>query len=173
MKQERPIRVLQVIDSLGIGGAETWLKLEPLFGRPGHTFLLMDLDTVLAGPVLDLRAQSDAPFFVDDEKLPEADSKRLYYDWERLSELDPNVQSAQRAFNSGQWFGTAGLLTREDFDPWINWTMPRTLRYPEYFMGGEQAVLNPIVALSSGHCCNKIVYKNLRAIGSDRMALLF
>ena len=28
------------------------VKLEPLFvfGRPGHTFLLMDVDTVLAGP---------------------------------------------------------------------------------------------------------------------------
>ena len=25
MKQERPIRVLQIIDSLGMGGAETWL----------------------------------------------------------------------------------------------------------------------------------------------------
>jgi hypothetical protein len=121
------------------------VKLEPLFGPAGHTFLLMDADTVLAGPVLDLRAPSDAPFFVDNEKLPKADSKRLYYDWESLSKLDPNVQSAQRAFNSGQWFGTAGLLTREDFDPWINWTMPRTLRHPEYFMGGEQGVLNYVV----------------------------
>jgi len=25
VKQERPIRVLQIIDSLGMGGAETWL----------------------------------------------------------------------------------------------------------------------------------------------------
>jgi hypothetical protein len=122
-----------------------FVKVEPLFGPRGHTFLVMDADTVLAGPVLDLRAQNHAPFLVDNEKLPEVDSKRLYYDWERLSKLDPNVQSAQRAFNSGQWFGTAGLLTREDFDPWINWTMPRTLRYPEYFMGGEQGVLNYVV----------------------------
>jgi hypothetical protein len=122
-----------------------FVKLEPLFGPPGHAFLLMDVDTVLTGPVLDLLARSDAPFFVDNEKLSEADSKRLYYDWERLSKLDPDVQSAQRAFNSGQWFGTAGLLTREDFDPWINWTMPRTLRFPEYFMGGEQGILNYVV----------------------------
>src|SRR5215472_14283278 len=43
------------------------VKLEPLFGPPNESFLVVDVDTAFAGRVLDLRAQSDAPFFVDNE----------------------------------------------------------------------------------------------------------
>ena len=85
------------------------------------------------------------PFFVDDEKLSDADFKRLYYDWTKLEKIDPKVQSARSAFNVGQWFGTAGAVKREDFDPWIKWTLPRQLRYPDDFMGGDQGVINYVV----------------------------
>ena len=60
------------------------VKLEPLFGPPGQRFLVMDVDTAFTGKVLDERAKSDAPFFVDDEVLSDADFKRLYYDWDKL-----------------------------------------------------------------------------------------
>jgi hypothetical protein len=121
------------------------VKLEPLFGPPGHTFLVVDVDTAFTGRVLDVRAQSDAPFFVDDEQLSDADFKRLYYDWDKLREIDPKAQPARTAFNVGQWFGTAGLVKREEFDPWIEWTLPRRLRYPQYFMGGDQGVINYVI----------------------------
>jgi len=121
------------------------VKLEPLFGPPGQKFLVLDVDTVFTGRILDFRAMSDAAFFVDDEKLSDADFKRLYYDWDKLAEIDPKVQSARIAFNVGQWFGTAGLVAREEFDRWIEWTMPRQLRYPDVFMGGDQGVLNYVV----------------------------
>ena len=121
------------------------VKLEPLFGPPGQRFLVMDVDTVFTGPVMDVRAESDAPFLVDDERLSDADFKRLYYDWEKLAGIDPQVQSARAAFNVGQWFGTAGLVTREDFDAWVEWTLPRRLRYPDLFMGGDQGVMNYVV----------------------------
>ena len=121
------------------------VKLEPLFGPPGHKFLVMDVDTIFTGRILDIRAASDAPFFVDDEKLCDADFKRLYYDWTKLQKIDPKAQCARKAFNVGQWFGTAGLVRREDFDPWIRWTMPRQLRYPDQFMGGDQGVVNYVV----------------------------
>lgn len=121
-----------------------FVKLEPLFGPPGERFLVLDSDTVLTGPVLDLW-NDDSDFVVDDETLPEADSKRLYYDWERLSASDPAVVPAHRAFNSGQWFGTAGLVRREAFDPWLEWSMPRRARHPQFFMGGEQGVLNYVL----------------------------
>ncbi len=121
------------------------VKLEPLFGPPGQRFLVMDVDTVFTGKVLELRAASDAPFFVDDEALSDADFKRLYYDWDKLASVDPDVQSARKAFNVGQWFGTAGLVKREEFDRWVEWTLPRKLRYPDLFMGGDQGVLNYVV----------------------------
>ena len=118
------------------------VKLEPLFGPPGQRFLVVDVDTVFTGRVLEVRAASDAPFFVDDERLSDADFKRLYYDWDKLAAIDPRVQSARTAFNVGQWFGTAGLVPREAFDPWVEWTLPRRLRYPDLFMGGDQGVMN-------------------------------
>src|SRR5207247_4099439 len=82
---------------------------------------------------------------VDDERQSDADFKRLYYDWDKLREIDPKVQSARAAFNVGQWFGTAGLVKREEFDRWVEWTLPRRLRYPEYFMGGDQGVINYVI----------------------------
>ncbi|HEY1750132.1 MAG TPA: hypothetical protein VGG29_02655 [Caulobacteraceae bacterium] len=121
------------------------VKLEPLFGPPGQRFLVMDVDTAFTGKVLDVRARSDAPFFVDDEALSDADFKRLYYDWDKLAEIDPDVQSARIAFNVGQWFGTAGLVRREEFDRWVEWTLPRRLRYPDVFMGGDQGIMNYVV----------------------------
>jgi hypothetical protein len=121
------------------------VKLEPLFGPPGQRFMVVDVDTVFTGEVLDLRVQSDAPFFVDNEQLSEVDFARLYYDWHKLREIDPDVQPATKAFNVGQWFGTAGVVNREEFDPWVEWTLPRRLRYPELFMGGDQGVCNYVL----------------------------
>lgn len=121
------------------------VKLEPLFGPAGQRFLVLDVDTVFTGTVLDLRGRSDAPFFVDDEKLSDDDFKRLYYNWDKLAGIDPKVQPATRAFNVGQWFGTAGIVKREEFDPWVEWMLPRRLRYPDLFMGGDQGVCNYVV----------------------------
>jgi hypothetical protein len=119
-----------------------FVKLEPLFGSPGERFLVLDSDTVLSGPVLDVWNDSRAPFLVDDEKQSEADTKRLYYDWEKVRLIDPCAQPPQFVFNSGQWFGTAGVLTRKDFAPWLAWTMPRRTIPPGHFMNGEQGILN-------------------------------
>jgi hypothetical protein len=122
-----------------------FIKLEPLFGPVGQRFMVLDVDTVFAGKVLEHRAYSDAPFIVDDESLPDANLKRLYYDWDNLRELDPKVQPARKAFNTGQWFGVAGIIKREDFDRWVEWTLPRRLRYPDRFMTGDQGVQNYVM----------------------------
>jgi hypothetical protein len=121
-----------------------FVKLEPLFGRRRERFLMLDSDTVMAGPVLALWSADDATFLVDEETQTEADIRRLYYDWRLLSQIDPKAQPPGFVFNSGQWFGTAGVLTRNDFSPWLEWTMPRQLRYPEIFKQGEQGILNYI-----------------------------
>ena len=122
-----------------------FVKLEPLFGPAGHRFMVLDSDTVFVGKVLEHRAQCDALFIVDEEELSDADSKRLYFDWDKVREMDPYVQPARRAFNTGQWFGVAGIITREDFDPWVEWTLPRRLKYPDWFMIGDQGVQNYVM----------------------------
>lgn len=132
---------------LPVGGDYGWgfVKLEALFAPRGERFLVLDSDTVLAGPVLDLWNESGASFLVDDEKQSDDDTKRLYYDWEKVSKIDPSANSPEFTFNSGQWFGTAGDLTHGDFEPWLAWTMPRKLRHPEAFMPGEQGILNYVL----------------------------
>lgn len=122
-----------------------FVKLEVLFGPPGERFLVLDSDTVLTGPVLDMWSDSRAPFLVDDEKQSEADTKLLYYDWEKVRTIDPGAQPPRFVFNSGQWFGTGGVLTRADFAPWVEWTLPRRLRHPEHFMPGDQGILNYVL----------------------------
>jgi hypothetical protein len=127
------------------------IKLEPLFGPPGQRFMVCDVDTVFTGPVLDERAKSDAPFYVDDEQLPDADSRRYYYDWDKMRAVDPKVVPAIPAFNVGQWFGTAGLVRREEFDGLVEWTLPRTLPYQSMFMGGDQGVMNYVLLKKEAH----------------------
>jgi hypothetical protein len=122
-----------------------FVKLEPLFGPAGQRFMVVDVDTVFSGKVLDAAADATAPFVVDDENLGEADLKRLYFDWDALRQFDRNVQPAWRAFNTGQWFGVAGVLKRSDFDPWVVWTMPRRLKYPQHFMTGDQGIQNYVL----------------------------
>lgn len=122
-----------------------FVKLEPLFGPRGERFMVLDSDTVMTGPVLDMWTKNDAPFLVDDQKQSNADARRLYYDWEKVREADRNARPSRFVFNSGQWFGTAGILVRDDFSPWVEWTMPRRLRYPNFFMPGDQGVLNYVL----------------------------
>jgi hypothetical protein len=122
-----------------------FVKLETLFGPPGERFLVLDSDTVISGPVLDLWSDSRASFLVDDEEQPEERAKAIYYDWEKIGQSDPSAQPPRFLFNTGQWFGTAGVLTRKDFSPWIHWTMPRTTTPPNTFMNGDQGLLNYIL----------------------------
>lgn len=136
------------------------VKLEPLFGPAGQRFMVCDVDTVFTGPVLDLW-QSDADFLVDNEHLPDAKFKNLYYDWDKLAAVDPDVQSARKAFNVGQWFGTAGLVERDQFDAWVEWTLPRKLRRPDVFMGGDQGIMNYVVLKQEAFAGVKIERRTL------------
>jgi hypothetical protein len=120
-----------------------FVKLEPLFTSPGERFLVLDSDTVVTGPILDLWPEGKGLFLVDDEKQPEEKMKQLYYDWDEMRSVHADVRRPEFVFNTGQWFGTSGVLTRDDFAPLLNWTMPRTLTGPTYC--GEQGVLNYVL----------------------------
>ena len=99
---------------------------------------MLDSDTVLTGPVLDAWSDSRALFLVDDKAESEETTKAIYYDWEKVRKIDQEARPPLFVFNTGQWFGTTGVLTRDDFAPWVEWTMPRKLRHPGYFMPGDQ-----------------------------------
>ena len=128
-----------------------FVKLEPLFGPQGERFMVLDSDTVFGGEVLGTWADSSADFLVDDEQQSEADTRRLYYDWRKVAAVDPAARPPQFVFNSGQWFGTAGVIVRSDFALLMDWSgMPPKLLHPDLLMPGDQGVLN-YVSEPEGH----------------------
>lgn len=117
-------------------------KLEPLFQNEKRSFLVLDADTVLTGPVLNTTAYVNADFIVDEEVQPAEKIKLLYYDLARIGTIDAEFKFPGYNFNTGQWFGTSGIISRNDFDGLINWTEPPAAKFPDIIFQGEQGHLN-------------------------------
>lgn len=117
-------------------------KLETLFNDNGKCYLVIDADTVLTGPVLNTVNNVNAHFVVDDEVQPEEKFSILYYDLKRIAGIDKTFVYPGYSFNTGQWFGTAGVICRKDFDGIINWTEPPSSKFPGIIFQGEQGHLN-------------------------------
>lgn len=134
-----------VHDAAVAAGDYGWgfVKLEPLFGPAGERFLMLDSDIVITGRVLD--DQSDAPFVVAVEDFTEENIRSHFYDWRKVREIDADARAPEYVFNSGQWIGTSGVLTRADFAGLVRWSLPRTLRYPDHFYPGDQGILNYVL----------------------------
>jgi len=133
-----------------VGGADLpvgdygwgFVKLEPLFGPPGERFLVLDSDTVMTGPVLELAACHDEDLIVDDENQSPEGAKTIYYDSERAAEEGSSVPDPAFLFNTGQWFGRSGILSRGDFGGLVQWGFPPRLTNPRVFRNGEQGIFN-------------------------------
>ena len=122
-----------------------FVKLEPLFRPAGERFLVLDSDTVITGPVLDLAAEREEDFIVDDEVQPAERAQAIYYDCVRAAEERRPIRTPAFLFNTGQWFGKSGVLSRRDFARFIEWGFPPRLTRPSIFKNGEQGVLNHVV----------------------------
>ena len=122
-----------------------FVKLEPLFQKPGEKFLVLDSDTVITGPVLDWAVSQDADFIVDDEDQPPEKVRSIYYDCDRAVQDGVPLSDADFVFNTGQWFSRSGILTREDFRGLVQWGFPPRLTNPHVFKNGEQGILNFVV----------------------------
>lgn len=122
-----------------------FVKLEPLFAPPGEQFLMLDSDTIMTGPVLDLAAELEADLIVDHEVQVPDRGREIYYDPSQATEHGMPMREADFLFNTGQWFGKTGILKREDFAGLIHWDEPRRLVYPIAFKNGDQGVLNYVV----------------------------
>jgi len=117
-------------------------KFEPLFREGRESFLFMDADTVMTGPVLDLVRDMDADFIVDEEVQSAAELAKLYYEPDGLKKLHPDFRYPGYSFNTGQWFGTSGFLNRSDLDEFVEWTPGPKLRHPEVFKQADQGLYN-------------------------------
>ena len=119
-----------------------FVKLEPLFSDRRERFLMLDSDTVMTGPVLDLAMTHTEEFVVDGEAHTKEQSAAIYYDYERAAAEGMTVREPAFLFNTGHWVGTSGVLCREDFRGLIRWEFPRTLTNPRVFKNGEQGLFN-------------------------------
>jgi hypothetical protein len=122
-------------------------KLEPLFLEERKCFLMLDADTVITGPVIDLVKDIEADFVVDEEVQPATRFNEIYYNLERIHEVVPDFIYPGYSFNSGQWFGTSGLFKRSDFDVSLNWTNPPVPKFPNIIFNGDQAHINFLLHL--------------------------
>ena len=131
-------------DRCGLGFAKIELLLRPIRER----FLVVDADTVMCGPVLRQLEQFSDDFIVPGRPIDnprDASFKSIYFDLDRLLERDPDFRFPGYAFNTGVFVGTSGLLTRDVFDPHLNWTSPVRLKAPEIFSCADQGLLNYVL----------------------------
>lgn len=122
-----------------------FIKLEPLFRPSGEHFMVLDSDTVFAGPVLEWADKCDADFVVDNEDLSEDIVSRMFVDVAKSEEEGNPVPRPKFVFNSGQWFGKSGLINREDFRGIVDWGSSPRLVNPRVFKNGEQGAFNFVV----------------------------
>jgi len=120
-------------------------KLEVLFPENKETFFVIDADAVITGPVIDLARNTDADFIVDREEQPVKRFNEIYYNLERINELDKEFVYPGYSFNSGQWFGTSSVIRREDFNKTLNWTEPPLTRDKNIVVNNDQGHLNFII----------------------------
>lgn len=132
------LNVFETNDTFGWG----YGKLEPLFLKKKESFLVLDSDTVIVGDILSLVQDITADFIVDNEMQSISRFNEIYYDKVLVKNITSSFEPLDFSFNSGQWFGTSGIISRREFDSTIEWTCPRKNKYPEILKNGEQGHMN-------------------------------
>jgi hypothetical protein len=120
-------------------------KLEVLFLNNKESFLVIDSDAVLTGPVIDAVRELDADFIVDKEEQPDKRFNEIYYNLERIREFDKDFEYPGYSFNTGQWFGTSTIIQRKDFDKSLVWSDPPRTRDRDIVVNNDQGHLNFVV----------------------------
>lgn len=126
-------------------------KLEVLFSENKESFLVIDADAVLTGPVIDIAGKVEADFIVDKEEQPPARFNEIYYNLARINELDNSFKYPGYSFNSGQWFGTSSIIKREDFSKTLLWSEPPVSRDKNIVVNNDQGHLNYIIHALEQH----------------------
>jgi len=119
-------------------------QLQVFSGEPGVRFFLMDADIVFAGRLLDVLEAHNEDLVVQKETPVQSAIYQHYIHLERIADLDPSFRAPGWYFNTGQWVGTSGLVTEEDWAPWLTKDKVPGLRHPETFYQG-QGLINYLV----------------------------
>jgi hypothetical protein len=123
-----------------------FIKLEPLFDSERHRYLMLDSDIVFLGRVIDSLERFDSDFVVQEELQPPEQIPKLYFDPAGIrATLDPHLGDPAFTFNTGQYVGTSGLISRDDFAGLVEWSEPRRVKHPEVFNPSDQGVLNYVI----------------------------
>jgi lipopolysaccharide biosynthesis glycosyltransferase len=121
-------------------------NLEPLFQSKKERCLVLDSDIVMAGKVLDLLEQFDEDFVVTYEKSDNPKFiKAGYFDPDEVKKIDPDFNFRGYTFNGGQFVASTGVLSRDDFARFVEWTHPPTMKVRGLFKYGDQGVLNYVL----------------------------
>lgn len=120
-------------------------KLEVLFLENKKAFLVIDADAVLTGPVIDAVGKIEADFIVDKEEQPVKRFNEIYYNLNRINEIDSEFKYPGYSFNSGQWFGTSSIIKREHFNKTLDWTEPPVSHDKSIVVNNDQGHLNYVI----------------------------
>lgn len=121
-------------------------KLEVMLRPERERFFLMDSDILFVGPVLSLFENAAADFVVSWEPGPDCE-RREFYSYSRLKErIDPAFAFPGYYFCNGNIVATSGVLSRADFEPYVDFDQPiPALRFPDIFFGLDQGVINYVL----------------------------
>jgi len=118
-------------------------KLEALYIEKKEKFLIVDADTVLMGPVLDLLNDYKEDFVVPAIKTTTDFQENQYFDPTTIEKWDDTFKHTGYGFNTGQWVGTSGIFKRSDLTSFVNYkSSPISLYEEGLFKCGEQGFLN-------------------------------
>ncbi|MBC2594772.1 hypothetical protein H5P28_10915 [Ruficoccus amylovorans] len=124
-------------------------KFYPLMLPPGRRVLILDSDILFTHPLLQRLEQYDEDFIVASEPdWPDYEDyvRRAYFVADKLEAFSPGFER-RLTFNGGQVVANTGLLTREDFEHYVEFSEPVTVKRPDVFPCGEQGITNHLVNL--------------------------
>lgn len=120
-------------------------KLEVMTELPARRFLFLDSDTAFAGRVLDRLEKFDENLVVENKDYVAINEvEDQFFSVDRIRQLDPAFEFPGFGFNTGQILVTTGLITKEDFEGFLDW-QTLNVKHPEIFKKGEQGLLNYVV----------------------------
>lgn len=140
-----------------------WAKLDPYINPIKERYLVLDADTIMVGPVLDILNEHDNEFIVTGFVNGDEDSHTInthYLNLRKVKEIDPDYRYPGFGFNTGQMVVTSGILTQKDFEEVCTFDVNITCKYPDVFHYADQGVLNYVLAANKESNNYSIKYVN-------------